>query len=348
MQVHHVGFRIKGFYRLAQFGHRWEMTPQDAQHRFTILQFFARHGLAATCEAFGVSRRTLYRWKQTLTQAGGQPAALAARSSAPRRRRQATWPAALSQEIRRRRTTYPNLGKAKLHVLLRPWCEQQGLALPSVSTIGRLIARAPDQMRHAPRRLDARGRPQAPARPRKARPPKDSRVRPLQVFACDTIVRLQAGLRRYLFTFIDPQTRFAVAFAAATASSRQTTHALDALCTLLPAPPQFLLSDNGAEFLGSFQQRLEERGITHWWTYPRSPKMNAHVERFNRTIQEQFVDYHEDVLFDDLAAFNRKLADWLLAYNTVLPHHSLGRQSPVQCLLQHQPECQRWWTHTTA
>ena len=40
--------------------------------------------------------------------------------------------------------------------------------------------------------------------------------------------------------------------------------------------------------------------------------MNAHAERFNRTLQEQFVDYHEDLLFDDLATFNRQLADWLL------------------------------------
>ena len=47
-----------------------------------------------------------------------------------------------------------------------------------------------------------------------------------------------------------------------------------------------------------------------------------------RTI-EQFVDYHEDLLFDDLATFNRKLVDWLLAYNTVLPHYSLGQQSMV-------------------
>ena len=113
-------------------------------------------------------------------------------------------------------------------------------------------------------------------------------------------------------------------------------------CTRCPVPspagpPRFILSDNGSEFLGHFQQRLDERGSTHWGPYPRSPKMNAHAERLNRTLQETFVDDHEDLLFDDLTAFNRKLADWLLAYNTVLPHHSLGRQSPVQCLIQHQP-----------
>ena len=38
--------------------------------------------------------------------------------------------------------------------------------------------------------------------------------------------------------------------------------------------------------------------------------------------------------------------DWLLASKTVLPHHCLGRQSPVHLLLHQQPECQRWWTHT--
>ena len=174
MHVHPVGFRIKGFYRLAQFGSRWEITPNEAQHRLTILQIFTRYGPAATGEAFGGSRRTLSRWQPTFPPADGDPRAWAARSSAPCRRRQSMWPPALSQEIRRLRTTYPNLGKAKLHVLLRPWCAQQHLALPSVSTLGRLIARAPDKMRHAPSRLDARGRPNPVARSAKPAHPRVS------------------------------------------------------------------------------------------------------------------------------------------------------------------------------
>jgi hypothetical protein len=58
------------------------------------------------------------------------------------------------------------------------------------------------------------------------------------------------------------------------------------------------------------------------------------------------VDDHEELLFTDLALFNRKLADWLVFYNTERPHHSLGQRSPLSFLLQHQPECQRYWTHT--
>ena len=60
-----------------------------------------------------------------------------------------------------------------------------------------------------------------------------------------------------------PASRFAVEVATPTASSRQASHALDALCALLPAPPRAVLSENGAEFQGHFHARLEERGITH-------------------------------------------------------------------------------------
>ncbi|MCY4613340.1 MAG: integrase core domain-containing protein [Nitrospira sp.] len=236
MRVHHVGFRILEFYRLPQLGHCGEMTPQDAQHRLTIQQFFTHYGQAETCEAFGVSRRTLYRWQQTLTQADGDPQALAA---------------------------------------LNPWF---GPAKP-----GHPIAATPCP------------------------------------FRCSPVIP-SCGCKPG---------------SAATSSPSS-----------LPTPPRFLLSHNGAEFLGHFQQRLDDRGSIHWWTYPCASKMHAQVERFNRTLQEQFVDYHEDLLFDDMTAFNQKLVDWLLAYNTVLPHHSLDRQSPVQFLIQHQPECPRWWTHT--
>ncbi|MXX10595.1 MAG: transposase [Nitrospira sp. SB0677_bin_15] len=72
-----------------------------------------------------------------------------------------------------------------------------------------------------------------------------------------------------------------------------------------------------------------------------SSNTNAHAKQFDRTFQERFVDYHEGLLFDDLAAFNRNLADWLRADNTVLLHQSLGCQSPGQFLIYHQPECQR-------
>jgi transposase InsO family protein len=105
-----------------------------------------------------------------------------------------------------------------------------------------------------------------------------------------------------------------------------------------------------------FAAALADRLFTHWHTYPKTPKMNAHCERFNRTLQEECVDYHYDLLFlEDLTDFNLELLRWLAWYNLERPHFSLtqpvpGRKtprllSPVQFLHQiHQ--CNMYWPHT--
>lgn len=86
--------------------------------------------------------------------------------------------------------------------------------------------------------------------------------------------------------------------------------------------------------------------------------MNAHCERFNRSIQDSFVDYYEDLLFTDLALFNQKMSDWLVFYNTELPHLSTKPNpkkttsltnlpvTPVEFLLQSHPQSRMYWTNT--
>ena len=292
MQVKRIGYGIRGFHWLARLGYVEGMIPKDAKERYHILQYWKKWKLEATREAFGVSRRTLYRWQARLREAGGDPAALAARSRRPRRVRRPTTPAPVVEQIRRLRQQYPNLGKAKVHCMLRPWCERRGLRCPSVSTIGRIIARAPDRMRLVPARLDSRGRPKPLRRVRKRRKPRRLQVEPLGLWAADTIERVRDGVRRYLLTLVDPVSRVAFAVALAGKSSRRTAAVLEAFLDCLGHPVAALLSDNGSEFQGRFHELVAERGITHYWTYPRSPKMNAHNERFNRSLQEQLVLDH--------------------------------------------------------
>ena len=86
--------------------------------------------------------------------------------------------------------------------------------------------------------------------------------------------------------------------------------------------------------------------------------MNAHCERFNRSIQESFVDYNEDLLFTDLALFNQKMSDWLVFYNTELPHLSTKPNpkkttsltnlpvSPIEFLLKSHPQSRMYWTNS--
>lgn len=47
MQNQHIGYRIKGFYRVAALGHPWEMTSKNAQKHLKTLNFFNQHDTAA-------------------------------------------------------------------------------------------------------------------------------------------------------------------------------------------------------------------------------------------------------------------------------------------------------------
>ena len=65
---------------------------------------------------------------------------------------------------------------------------------------------------------------------------------------------------------------------------------------------------------------------------PRSPKLNGHVERANRTPTEEFYEITPCPL--PLAELNRELQAWERTYNTVRPHQALGYLTPQQFLAQ--------------
>jgi hypothetical protein len=67
---------------------------------------------------------------------------------------------------------------------------------------------------------------------------------------------------------------------------------------------------------------------------PQDARTPTHAERFNRTIQESFVDDHEELLFTDLALFNRKLADWLAFYKRLS-----ARTTPSVSNLRYPSSC---------
>jgi transposase InsO family protein len=356
MRVQHVGHKIRGFYRWADYALRWGMIAPDAQKRLAILDFWQRHGLAATTEAFKVSRRTLFLWRAKLRAEGGNVAALVPGSTAPKQRRQRQWPVALVAEIRRLRTEHPNLGKEKLQQLLTLFAAEHRLPCPSARTIGRLIADAPDKMRRRPNRLDPRGRPKARRAARTRKPKHFRATRPGHCIALDSIEVRADKERRYVITCTDLHSHFAWAWVTRSHASAAAAQFFRLIQAVLPFAVEAVLTDNGSEFQRHFAAALADRLFTHWHTYPKTPKMNAHCERFNRTLQDEFLDYHYDQLFfGDLTDINLELLRWLSWYNLERPHFSLtesvpGRKtprllSPVQFLHQFH-QCNMYWPHT--
>jgi transposase InsO family protein len=169
------------------------------------------------------------------------------------------------------------------------------------------------------------------------RKPKDLRPEyPGQLVALDTIERFVDGCRRYIITFEDIYTRFSFAWGTESHASLAAAEFFTLCQRAFPHPYHFLfvLTDNGSEFKKHFAEELRRLHLIHFHTYPKTPKMNAHVERFNRTIQEEFVDYNVSLLRDP-DAFNRKLMDYLIFYNTLRVHTAFrNKLSPVQFMLQ--------------
>tara|TARA_Y100000310_G_scaffold336654_1_gene421777 strand:+ start:5186 stop:6187 length:1002 start_codon:yes stop_codon:yes gene_type:complete len=324
------------------------MVTAKAAQKYEVLIFWEKYGLQATMDAFKVSRRTLFLWKKLLRDGRGKPEALNDQSKTPEHTRIRAWPLELLEEIKRQRMEHPNLGKAKLQKLLIPFCRKHNFPIPSASTVGRLINDM-GGLRVFPQKISHFGKIKKANRKKVLRKPKDLKAtHPGHVVALDTVERFVHGCRRYIITFEDIHSRFGFAWSTTSHASKAAAEFFELCRMVFPVPFENVLTDNGSEFKKDFSKALAELHLTHYHTYPRTPKMNAHCERFNRTIQEEFVDFHAHELLEP-EKFNIILMEWLVWYNCERPHWAHKLDTPLQSLLswsQTQQECNYGWTDT--
>ena len=323
------------------------MITEQAKERCRILAFWEKYGTLATKEAFGVSRPTLFRWQRKLKESMGKLDSLNKKSTGPRNKRKRTVLPEVESFIIKERTIHPKLGKEKLSVLLK----QKGFNL-SASTIGRIIndlklkGKLLKQIHlslhgHTGNLYELKVR-----KTKKIRRPKKYEKQCLEV---DTIIRFIDGIKRYIVTAIDCQNKFSFAYAYTSHTSKTTADFLEKLQSVYPRRIESIQTDNGSEFMENFRLACAEENITHFHTYPRCPKMNSMIERFNRTLTEEFLVYNRAIMRDELVLFNKRLMEYLLWYNTERPHHSLGLISPLRYITNQLSvqESQMWWTNTS-
>ncbi|MGH2638278.1 MAG: integrase core domain-containing protein [Rhabdochlamydiaceae bacterium] len=137
------------------------------------------------------------------------------------------------------------------------------------------------------------------------------------------------GGYRYLLTAIDDVSKLAYARLYPTHSSHQAADFLKRLHYLTEGEIINLHHDNGSEFEKDFKQACHELSLPQWYSRVRTPKDNSVLERFNRTIQEEFVEMAYNGV-EDLRAFNEELTEWLVEYNSIRPHQALDYLTPLE------------------
>jgi len=329
---------------------------KDIEARIKIIDFFDEYGSEAARKAFGKSRSTVYLWKQKLKAAGGRLSALAPQDKAPIHKRKRFVHPYIERFIIDYRANHPRADKAIITPVLETACEKKDIKPPSESTVGRIIhdlkekGRIPKATKIRINGLTGKLHAREPhPRIKKTRRKGFYPRLPGELVEIDTVAIFVDGLKRSLITAIDLPTRFAFAFTYKSSSSACARDFLGKLSNVAPFKITRVQTDNGHEFLKHFTQACQEQGLIHYFNYPRHPQSNGHMERFNRTIQEQFTYWHTDML-DDIDVFNCSLMKYLLWYNTEKPHRAIGKMPPLRYYLDkfitNPKKSNMYWTLT--
>jgi transposase InsO family protein len=164
--------------------------------------------------------------------------------------------------------------------------------------------------------------------------------RPGELLCQDTfyVGQLKGVGKVYLHAVVDTYSSYAFGFLH---TSKQPEAAVAVLHNdVLPfyqqhdLPVQTLLTDNGREFCGTethpYELYLALNEIKHRRTKVRKPQTNGFVERFNRTVLDEFFRVaFRTTFYESVEQLQHDLHQWLRHYNTERPHQgyrNLGRR----------------------
>ena len=323
-----------------------------AKERLKIIDFYNQHGGKETKKFFSVSRQLISVWKRKLKEAG-HLTGLVPFSTKPYHFRQPETDLRIIEEIKRLRDEHYRLGKEKLKPEIDSFCQKNGLSLVSISTIGRVLKRhdyfkqrkLTGKVYHNP---DSKWAKNEVKRKKRLRVSNCPHYQDFGHIQADTVEKIVDGVKGYFYQAIDTKMKFALSLYYPRLNSQNSTDFYQKFKTVYPGRIIDWQSDNGQENLKYLDRELDEEKITHLFSYPHCPKINAFVERFNRTVEEEFIDPNLDLLVTDQKLFMEKLALYNIWYNTRRVHKSLGNISPLDYFLLKGGMSKKSWTYTTS
>jgi transposase InsO family protein len=286
-----------------------------------------RATIAVTCRRFGITPKTYHHWAKRFDEANLRT--LEDRPKAPHHRRQRTYTPLQYERIVLLRRQFIRYGKEKL--LIRYHEDYPGDATLTLWHVQCIIQTAKLYSHPAKHARTQAKRRRAQAKKRIT----ELHIKPRQdfLFGLDTIVKYWQGSKRYIFTAIDRHAKLAFARMYPSKSSRNAAEFLSRLQLLTAGRIENIGHDNGSEFQGAFVLACKRAKISQYHSRVKTPKDNAVNERFNRTLQEEFLNLGNMTL--DTDRFNQNLTEWLIEYNFRRPHATLGFVSPINFIYKH-------------
>lgn len=131
--------------------------------------------------------------------------------------------------------------------------------------------------------------------------------------------------RLYIYTLIDLFSRWAWAVPEYRINTHKSLHFVRKAQQNSVFKFAMIQSDNGSEFSQNFTERVK---IAHRHSRVRRSNDNAHVERFNRTIQEECLDRVPETM----DSYVKAISEYLEYYNNERLHLGINKKTPSQII----------------
>lgn len=264
-------------------------------------------GIRKTARYLGFSHGAVINWLRRLPEYGSRGSLVIPTYSS----RPYSHPRALSDELVERilklRSERNQCAEILFHRLSR-----EGIAV-SLSSIKRVLKR------HGRTRF-------SPWKKWHQYPPRPLPEKPGVLVEIDTIHDGQHPDRMYVYALLDVCSRWAYCEPEERITTHRSLGFVERAAGCSPFPFKTMQSDHGAEFSKWFTKRILERGLEHRHSRVRRPTDNGHVERFNRTLQEECL-YR---IPRTLESWRKNIPEYLNYYNTERPHMGLNMRTPLE------------------
>lgn len=144
----------------------------------------------------------------------------------------------------------------------------------------------------------------------------------------DTIHFVIGDHRFYVYTLIDIASRWAYAKVSLRINTHNSLQFVKEAQRIAGFKFKMMQSDHGSEFSTWFTEHLGKMNISHRHIRVRKSNDNGHIERFNRTIQEECLNKTSY----NPKAFQKAIVKYLPYYNNERLHLSLNFKTPVECV----------------
>jgi transposase InsO family protein len=290
----------------------------DPTYKLRIVKLRLEEGMpiSVLMKETGICQSAICRWVRQYRQLGEKGLAGGGGGS---RRKGKRLPEPVREKIREIKQDNPGFGATRISHILKRW-----FCLPGCRETVRTTLKE---------NADKAKKPAVRKKPKRnmRRPRFFERSTPNQMWQSDIFTFRLAGKFAYLIGFIDDHSRFITGLELFYSQTADNVLEVYRRAVIEHKAPREMLTDNGRQYTSwrgtsKFEAELRKDGIHHIKSRPHHPMTLGKMERFWKTIYEEFLQRAQ---FESFENARERIRLWVQYYNHKRPHQGIDGACPA-------------------